>query len=128
METIATRIIDVCNEKTGGNMSKFAREIGVTPAYISKLKNDPTRIPSDRTIDDICRVFQVREEWLRTGAGSMDIASTQFDKLNKFFSDVLAMAPDERNTFVSALDNLPHEFWPLVAELARKYADNFKKE
>lgn len=75
METIATRIIDVCNDKTGGNMSKFAREIGVTPSYISKLKNDPTLIPSDRTICDICRVFQIREEWLRTGAGRMDIAS-----------------------------------------------------
>lgn len=128
MDTIATRIIEVCVAKTDGNMSKFAREIGVTPAYISKLKNDPTRVPSDRTIDDICRVFRVREEWLRTGEGGMDIATTQFDKLNKFFADVLAMAPDERNAFVSALDSLPHEFWPLVAELARKYADNLKKE
>ena len=109
-------------------MSKFARELGVTPAYISKLKNNPALIPSDRTIDDICRIFRVREEWLRTGEGNMDIASTQFDKLNKFFLDVLAMPPDQRNAFVTALDGLPHEFWPLVAELARKYADNLKKE
>ena len=61
METIAERIIEVVN-LNGGNMSAFARRINVTPAYISKLKNDPTRIPSDRTILDICNEFGINEE------------------------------------------------------------------
>lgn len=124
METIASRIIEVCNVKANGNMSAFAREISVTPAYISKLKNEPDRIPSDRTISDICRIFNVREEWLRDGSGEMYAEDTQRDRLNRFFQDVLSTAPDERSAFVAALDGLPPEFWPVVAELARKYVEN----
>lgn len=68
METIATRIMEIVEDK-GGNKSDFARKIGVTPAYISKLGKYPDRVPSDRTIRDICEKFGVSEVWLRTGQG-----------------------------------------------------------
>lgn len=68
METIATRIMEIVEDK-GGNKSDFARKIGVTPAYISKLGKYPDRVPSDRTIRDICEKFGVSEAWLRTGQG-----------------------------------------------------------
>lgn len=63
MKTIAERIMEVVEEK-GGNKSDFARKINVTPAYISKLGKDPNCIPSDRTIADICREFNISELWL----------------------------------------------------------------
>ena len=85
------------------------------------------REPSDRTIADICREFRIREEWLRTGEGEMTIADSEMEKLQHFFADVLSTAPDERSAFVAALDDLPYEFWPLVADLARKYADSLNK-
>ena len=68
METIATRIMQIVEDK-GGNKSDFARKIGVTPAYISKLGKNPDLIPSDRTIRDICDKFGVSEVWLREGKG-----------------------------------------------------------
>lgn len=68
MSTIAERIMEIVN-KNGGNKSEFARRINVTPAYISKLGKDPNRVPSDRTITDICREFNISEVWLRTGEG-----------------------------------------------------------
>ena len=107
--------------------SQFAETIGLSRNFIAMIEIGQ-RVPSDRTISDICRVFRVREEWLRTGNGDMEIADSQRDKLQNFFADVLSTAPDERSAFVAALDDLPPEFWPLVAELARKYADNLKKE
>ena len=107
--------------------SKFAERLNVSQAFVSQLCSG-VREPSDRTIADICREFRIREEWLRTGEGEMSISDTQRDKLSAFFADVLATAPDERSAFVAALADLPDAFWPLVAELARKYADNLKKE
>jgi transcriptional regulator with XRE-family HTH domain len=109
------------------NQTEFATRIGISQQYLSQICNGKKN-PSDRTISDICREFRVNEKWLRTGEGAMEIEDTQRDKLNHFFADVLATAPDERSAFVAALDDLPDEFWPLVAELARKYADNLKKE
>ena len=106
--------------------SKFSERLNVSKAFVSQMCSG-VREPSDRTIADICREFRIREEWLRTGEGEMMIADSQRDKLQHFFADVLSTAPDERSAFVAALDDLPYDFWPLVAELARKYADSLKK-
>lgn len=127
MESIADRIMIVVNAN-GGNKSEFARAIDVTPAYISKIDKDRTRVPSDRTINDICRKFNVNEDWLRYGTGAMSIEPTQKEKLTRFFADVLATAPDERSAFIAALAELPTEFWPLITELAKGYVANIKKE
>ena len=107
--------------------TEFSRRLNVSQAFVSQLCSGVAR-PSDRTIADICREFRINEQWLRTGEGEMQIADTQRDKLQNFFSDVLATAPDERSAFIAALADLPDEFWPLVADIARKYADNLKKK
>lgn len=107
--------------------TEFAKRLNVSQAFVSQMCSGVAR-PSDRTIADICREFRIREEWLRTGKGEMAIADTEREKLQRFFADVLATAPDERSAFIAALADLPDAFWPLVAELARKYADSFKKE
>lgn len=108
-------------------LEKFGKRIGITAASCSTIESGKSN-PSNQTILSICREFRIREEWLRTGEGDMMIADSQRDKLQHFFADVLSTAPDERSAFVAALDDLPPEFWPLVAELARKYADSLKKE
>mgnify|MGYP003291077871 CR=1 FL=1 len=126
MSTIGERIKETRKAK-GYTQQRFADELGLKQNTIATYEMNKT-IPSDRTISDICQKFRIREEWLRTGEGDMEIADTQRDKLNHFFQDVLSTAPDERSAFVAALDGLDPKFWPLVAELSRKYADNLKKE
>ena len=126
MVNISDRISQVVKE-SGLTKTAFAKRINISQPYLSQLCGGGYT-PSDRTIADICREFRIREEWLRTGEGDMAIADTERDKLQSFFADVLATAPDERSAFVAALADLPDAFWPLVAELARKYADNLKKE
>ena len=107
--------------------TEFAKRLNVSQAFVSQMCSGVGN-PSDRTISDICRIFRVSEEWLRTGIGEMFVEDTQREKLNHFFQDVLATAPDERSAFVAALDDLPPEFWPVVAELARKYVENLKEK
>lgn len=40
--------------------------------------------PSDRTISDICREFNINETWLRTGEGEMFNQITRSEKLPPF--------------------------------------------
>lgn len=126
METMSDRIALVV-QKSGLKKVEFARKINVSQSHISRLVSGETA-PSDRTIADICRVCRVREEWLRTGNGDMEIPDTQIDKLTHFFQDVLATAPDERSAFIAALDDLPPDLWPAVAALAREYVRNLPKD
>ena len=49
---------------------EFAKRMNLSQSFVSELcagKNNP----SDRTISDICREFNVSETWLRTGEGEM---------------------------------------------------------
>ena len=58
----------------------------------------------------------------------MEVIVPQQKRLENFFADVLATAPDERSAFVASLDTLPPEFWGMVADLARTYADNLAQQ
>ena len=80
METINLRIAQVIDTQCRGNKSAFARELGITPAYAAQLYSGQ-REPSDRTISDICRIFAIREEWLRTGSGEMQPPMTKEEEI-----------------------------------------------
>ena len=114
-------------EVSGLSQDKFAKRIKRSRGEVANIIYDKV-VPRNEIIEAVCEEFRIREEWLRTGNGEPKIADTERDKLQAFFADVLSTASDERSAFVAALADLPDAFWPLVAELARKYADNLKKE
>ena len=53
---------------SGNTKTKFAEKINISQPYLSQLCSG-AKLPSDRTIADICREFGVSETWLRTGVG-----------------------------------------------------------
>lgn len=127
METIASRIIDVCNIKSNGNMSAFAREIGVTPAYISKLKNEPDRVPSDRTIADICEKFGVNEIWLRTGVGEPFTPLSRSEELAAVFANV-QLADDDKSRLIRAMARMPDEAFPAFVKFIEQLHATLSEE
>lgn len=127
MATIAQRIIQVVNA-TGGNKSDFARKINLSPGYISKLDKEPEREPSDRTIFDICREFDVSEKWLRTGEGEMFIQLSREEEIADFFGDVLRGEPDFKRKFVSILARMSDEEWALLEKKVLELMEELKKD
>lgn len=61
----------------------FANRLGVSQPFVSELCSG-RKAPSDRTISDICREFNVNETWLRTGEGEMFNQITRSEKLPPF--------------------------------------------
>lgn len=97
METINSRISQLVTEKCDGNKSEFARRVGITPAYAAQLCAG-TRAPSDRTISDICRIFNVNRRYLEQGEEPMfmpeldpdtDFINTLLEKNDSPFVDVI---------------------------------------
>ena len=77
--------------------------------------------PSDRTISDICREFNVNETWLRTGEGEMFNQITQSEKLAAFLADITADEGDDfKRRFMEMLAELEPEDWKLLERMAEK--------
>lgn len=67
--TINQRISMVRND-AGLTMQKFGDRIMISRNSVSMIESGKNN-PSRQTIDLICREFNVRHEWLETGAGDM---------------------------------------------------------
>lgn len=129
MNTFSDRIDRLIQDKTGGNKSKFARQLNVTPAYISKLCKDKENIPSDRTIADICREFNVNDDWLRTGRGDPYIQLSRDEELAQFFGDVMkGEDPDFRRRLLSVMSRLTTDEWALLEQMAWKLVDELRQD
>lgn len=119
METIAQRIMKVV-EVNNVSKSEFARKINVTPAYISKLGKNPDSVPSDRTIYDICREYDINEEWLRTGKGEMQIPLTRSDTIAKFAGELIKEEDDSfKKKLINVLAKLDENQWEVLEDIAK---------
>lgn len=56
--------------KLGLSQAKFAKAISISNGYIAGLELGNRHV-NDRLVKLICITFNVREDWLKTGSGSM---------------------------------------------------------
>lgn len=127
MQTINERI-SLCIKNSGLTKTAFAKKINLSQPYISKVASGDG-IPSDRTIADICREFNVSEHWLRTGDGPMYVEMTRSDEIAAFMGDVLSSSkPDFRQTLISVLTQLDEHEWEALESITMKFMDTLQKE
>lgn len=117
MPTINDRIVELI-ETLGLKKSQFAEKLSVSQPYISQLCSG-VRTPSDRTISDICREFNIRREWLETGEGPMKLPEPEADLeiINDLLSDTPSSAADLIRNIWHAYRQLPPDH--------QKVLDNF---
>lgn len=103
---------------------EFSSKIGLSRNFIAQTETGAKK-PSDRTISDICREFNVNEEWLRTGSGEMFKKRTKDQEIGSFVNDIMDL-PDEnfKKRFISALTKLDEKDWAVLM----KIADELNKE
>ena len=104
----------------------FGSRIGLKRNSIAQIELG-TRTPSNQVIVSICREFDVNENWLRTGEGSMLRERSRNDELAAFFGDLLKSEPDFRHRLISVLSRLSVDEWQLLETKARELAEEFKK-
>lgn len=80
-----------------------------------------TRTPSERTISDICRIFNANETWVRTGKGEMFRPRSRHDEIAGFMRDLTYLDDDDfKVRFISVLANLDEHGWILLEAMAQK--------
>lgn len=83
----------------GISQEKFASSLNLSRQYVALLETGE-RIPSDRTILDICRVYGINETWLRTGEGEMTASKSRSQEMSEMVKSLMADSPE---SFRSAL-------------------------
>ena len=104
-------------KEMGLTLEKFGARLGVSKMAISKVENGKNAL-SDQLCKSICREFDINENWLRTGEGTMHVSSdgdivSQLSE--KYYLDTfeeaivreyLKLDPDTRTLFKNYLGNV----------------------
>jgi transcriptional regulator with XRE-family HTH domain len=116
-----TRINNIV-EKTKLTKTDFAKKLGISQPFLSQICAGQ-KIPSDRTISDICRVFNVNRRYLEQGEEPMflpeldpdtDFINALLENSDSPFVDVIRkilrvyveLPPEDQKKFDSFVDNL----------------------
>lgn len=111
----------------GLKKTAFADKLNVSQAFVSQLCSG-VKQPSDRTIADICREFNVNEHWLRTGEGEMFIKLSRGEEISAFMGDILSGEPDFRARLIAALSRLTPEQWKQLEGIAETLVQEMQKK
>ncbi len=107
------------------NQEEFGSRLNLTKNYISLIETG-NRMPSDRTISDICREFNVNEEWLRNGTGE------KYKEKDGSFSELLSDLEDSDDTFIKNLITvymgLDEDSKKALRKIAENMAEKYKKQ
>lgn len=105
----------------GLTQTEFALKLNLKRAAVGNYDIGRT-VLTDRTIADVCRVFNVNEEWLRTGVGDMyrppieqgnelveliaNLVQTDDDFSKQFIIEYLKLSDDEKEVIKKVIRNV----------------------
>ena len=122
METINDRIA-WCVKDSKLTKTAFSEKLNVSQAFISQLCSG-AKMPSDRTIADICRECTLSDLWLRTGEGEPHIQRDEDEEFLEVMEQI-HMSDDE------LIKRIIKAYWFMEDEekaAIRKLIDGFTKK
>ena len=97
-----TRVKEV-RKNANLTQAAFGEQLGITQNYVALIESGQ-RVPSDRTIRDICRIYGVNETWLRTGAGEMLASRSREQEMAELVKRLMSDSPESfRSALVTTL-------------------------
>ena len=120
-----TRISKIVS-KSGLTKTDFAKRIGISQAFVSQLCSG-AKIPSDRTITDICREFGVNEVWLRTGEGEPFQERSREEEIMRAAVQTVKGSNEFRKTLAYMWAQLDEEDWANLEKIYDKQLQKLKK-
>lgn len=94
--------IAMVRKQSGLNQQDFAEKIGLTKNYVSLMETG-ARSPSDRTISDICRIFDIQEDWLRYGLEPMRAARSREEEIAELVGSALVGSSEFKKAVIKMI-------------------------
>lgn len=93
------------------SQEEFGKRIGIeSRSHISALENG-NRTITDRIINDVCREFNVNEQWLRTGKGEMFKERSPSEEIGYYVEDLLEY------------NGQGNPFYDMIVEMMKTYVE-----
>ena len=119
--------IKALRERLEKSQDEFGKDIGLTRNYISLIENGQRNL-SDQSIKVLCSLYNVNEEWLRTGNGEMFVPKTKDEQISKMLADVLKCEDsDFKKRLIVALSKMDDAGWDSLEKFIDSIA-NQKEE
>ncbi len=119
LDSVNERIKQVRRAK-GLTQAELAKNLGLKQNTIATYEMG-RQTPSDRTISDICRTFNVSELWLRTGEGEMYVKRSRNEEIAMLINELMREEDTSfRKRFTAAMLELPPELWPELEKFFQK--------
>ena len=107
--------------------SEFGEKLGISQNYVWMIEKGD-RVPSDRTVADICRVFGVNEDWLRTGQGEKYLRLSRKETVAAYVGKILGgkVTPMEETLIEFMAETSPQE-WEELARIINRFTEKMAK-
>lgn len=98
------------------SQSDFGKAIGISGSQIGCYENNLREI-TERSLNAICREFNVNKEWLLEGTGEMYSISKEEDELAKAFSEISLSGNERLKELVKKLNELDEIYIDSIATI-----------
>ena len=105
----------------GLTQEKFGERVGLKKSAISQIESGVNGV-TDQLRLAVFREFNVNDDWLRTGEGSMFVEPDEDEEIARFVGDVLSCQPDFRRRLISVLSRMTPDEWALLEAKIRELA------
>lgn len=107
--------------------SEFGEKLGISQNYVWMIEKGD-RVPSDRTVADICRVFGVNEDWLRSGHGEKYLRLSRKETVAAYVGKILGgkVTPLEETLIEFMAETSPQE-WEELARIINRFTEKMAK-
>ena len=106
----------------GKSQEDFAQSLELSRNYISLVENGKRNM-SSHTIKVLCTLYDVNENWLRTGEGMMFVEKTEDEEISEMLADIqLSGSSSFKHRLAVALARLDDDGWKWLEEFVNSIA------
>lgn len=105
----------------------FADALGLSENFVWQIEKGE-RIPSDRTIADICREFGVDRTWLVDGIGEPFRPVDRDEQISAILSRAISHNDTARDRLIRAFSQLPDDMYAHAEQILESIIENLQKE
>lgn len=113
-------------EDSGLTKTAFAKKINVSQGLVSQMCTGITK-PSDRTISDICRIFDVEEDWLRYGLEPMRSVKSKEEEIAELVGSALSGSSDFKKAVIRMICSRSDSDLQVLEDALITVYENIKK-